>query len=181
MACIRATQKLITSRFVWPGIKYQLRCSKLDSLLYPVSTCQIQRHTATPLSSFPTPRFDVIHVDIVGLLLSSRGFTMCASLHLLVRSHSPLTLQQKLWHKHSSADGSLILVYLPPLSQNMDNNLNPNSRPISCLFSVLNVLRLQLIILKLMAWLNVITDYLKPLSRLNPILMDYYPLILLGT
>ena len=172
----------------WP-VSVPLRNSSLTDLFGLVSSinsdvrswtrsciqCQrakIQRHTATPLSPFPTPRFDIIHVDIVGPLLSSRGFTMCASLHLLVRSHSPLTLQQKLWHKHSSVDGSLILVYLPPLSQNMDNNLNPNSRPISCLFSVLSVLGLQLIILKLMAWLNVITDYLKLLSRLNPILME---------
>ena len=38
---------------------------------------KVQRHSTTPLSSFPTPdsRFDVVHIDLVGPLPPSRGFT----------------------------------------------------------------------------------------------------------
>ena len=68
---IRATRKLITSRFVWPGINSDVRsCVQCQR-------AKIQRRTTTALSSFPTPdaRFDVIHIDIVGPLSPSRGFT----------------------------------------------------------------------------------------------------------
>ncbi len=69
---IRATQKLITSRFVWPGVYSDVR-----SWTRSCVQCQIQRHTVAPVSSFPSPtaRFDVIHIDLVGPLPPSRGFT----------------------------------------------------------------------------------------------------------
>ena len=59
---IRATQRLITARYVWPGIASVPKCND---------------NTVAPLSPFPTPdaRFDVVHIDLVGPLPPSRGFT----------------------------------------------------------------------------------------------------------
>ena len=72
---IRATQKLITSRFVWPGINSDVRRWTRSCL--QCQRAKIHRHTATPISSFPTPdvRFDVVHLDLVGPLPPSRGYT----------------------------------------------------------------------------------------------------------
>ena len=69
---IRATQKLITARFVWPGINADV-CRWTRSCVQ-CQRAKIQRHSTTTLSSFPT-RFDVIHIDLVGPLPPSRGFT----------------------------------------------------------------------------------------------------------
>ena len=71
---IRATQRLITDRFVWPGINRDIRQWAKSCL-----SCQrakIHRHTVTPLGTFDTPdaRFDHIHLDIVGPLPISHGY-----------------------------------------------------------------------------------------------------------
>ena len=72
---IRATQKLITTRFVWPGINTDVRCWTRSCV--QCQRAKIQRHSSAPLSSFPTPdaRFDVVHIDLVGPLPPSKGFT----------------------------------------------------------------------------------------------------------
>ena len=72
---IRATQKLITARFVWPGINSDVRRWTRSCL--QCQRAKVQRHTHAPLSTFPNPdaRFDVIHIDLVGPLPPSRGFT----------------------------------------------------------------------------------------------------------
>ena len=72
---IRATQKLITARFVWPGINSDVR--RWTRTCVKCQRAKVQRHSTTPLSSFPTPdsRFDVVHIDLVGPLPPSRGFT----------------------------------------------------------------------------------------------------------
>ncbi len=72
---IRATQKLITSRFVWPGINSDVR--RWTRSCIQCQRAKIQRHTVAPLSSFTTPtaRFDVIHINLVGPLPPSQGFT----------------------------------------------------------------------------------------------------------
>ena len=72
---IRATQKLITARFVWPGINTDVR--RWTRSCIPCQRAKIQRHTTTPLSTFSTPdtRFDVVHIDIVGPLPPSQGYT----------------------------------------------------------------------------------------------------------
>ena len=72
---VRATERLITSRYTWPYIKRDVRRWAQSCL-----QCQrpkVQRHTATPLAAFAKPdaRFDMVHVDIVGPLPPSRGFT----------------------------------------------------------------------------------------------------------
>ncbi|KAL5479168.1 hypothetical protein EMCRGX_G022658 [Ephydatia muelleri] len=60
---IRTTRKLISSKFVWNGLR------KIGS--------KIQAHIKAPLEQFDVPnrRFDRIHVDLVGPLPPSNGFT----------------------------------------------------------------------------------------------------------
>ncbi|CAI7999200.1 Uncharacterized protein K02A2.6, partial [Geodia barretti] len=72
---IRATQKLITARFVWPGVNADVR--RWTRACVQCQRAKIQRHSVAPLSSFPVPdaRFDVVHIDLVGPLPPSRGFT----------------------------------------------------------------------------------------------------------
>ena len=66
---IRATQRLITTRYVWPGIKSDVRRWARTCL-----KCQHQ-HTAAPLATFVTPdvRLDHVHIDLVGPLPPSNG------------------------------------------------------------------------------------------------------------
>ena len=72
---IRATQKLVTARFVWPGINADIR--RWTRACVQCQRAKIQRHSVAPPSFFlvPDARFDVVHVDLVGPLPSSRGFT----------------------------------------------------------------------------------------------------------
>ena len=72
---IRATQKLITARFIWPGINADVR--RWTRSYVQCQRAKIQRHSTAQLSSFPAPkaRFDAIHIDLVGPLPPSRGFT----------------------------------------------------------------------------------------------------------
>ena len=72
---IRATQKLITSRFVWPGINADVR--RWARSCIQCQKAKVHRHSSTAFSSFRTPdaRFDFVHVDLVGPLPSSRGYT----------------------------------------------------------------------------------------------------------
>ena len=70
---ISATQRLITARFVWPGINKDVRLWAKTCL-----ACQrtkIHRHTKSPLGTFSTPdaRFSHVHIDLVGPLPPSEG------------------------------------------------------------------------------------------------------------
>ena len=72
---IRATQQLVTARFFWPGIN-----SDVPHWARSCLKCQrskVYRHTTTPLTTFNTPdiRFDHIHLDLVGPLPPSQGYT----------------------------------------------------------------------------------------------------------
>ena len=72
---VRATQRLIAQRFVWPGMNKDIR-----QWTHTCLSCQrskVQRHTVTPLSTFATPdaRFPQVHIDIVGPLPPSHGCT----------------------------------------------------------------------------------------------------------
>ena len=72
---IRATQQLIASRYVWPGMNSDVRRWTRNCIQCQRS--KVQRHTITPLSSFPMPdtRFDIVHIDLVDPLPPSRGYT----------------------------------------------------------------------------------------------------------
>jgi len=72
---VRATRLLITARFVWPSMSTDIGTWVRECL-----SCQrakIQRHTRSALGKFPTPefRFDHVHIDLVGPLPPSRGYT----------------------------------------------------------------------------------------------------------
>ena len=70
---IRATQKLVTDRFVWNGVNRDIRMWAKTCL--KCQKCKVNRHTKTPLGTFTTPdaRFDHVHIDIVGPLPPSEG------------------------------------------------------------------------------------------------------------
>ena len=73
---IRATQQLLTSHYVWPSINSDVR----QWTRHQCIQCQrnkVHRHTVAPLSTFDTPdvRFDHVHIDIVGPLPPSDGFS----------------------------------------------------------------------------------------------------------
>ena len=70
---VRATQRMVTSRFVWPHIYSDVRKWARACLHYQRS--KVHRHTTTPLATFATPdaRIDQVHVDLVGPLPPSNG------------------------------------------------------------------------------------------------------------
>ena len=70
---IRATQKLIKARFVWPNISRD--CKRWTQTCTYCQRAKVNRHSVTPLSTFipPSARFDSIHIDLVGPLPPSRG------------------------------------------------------------------------------------------------------------
>ena len=70
---IRATQRLVSARYVWPGMNSDVRTWARSCLRCQRS--KVHRHTAAPLATFATPdcRFDRIHLDLVGPLPPSNG------------------------------------------------------------------------------------------------------------
>ena len=70
-----AMQRLIADRFVWPAMNADVKTWEWSCLQCQRS--KVQRHTATPLSTFATPdtQFDRIHIDIVGPLPPSCGYS----------------------------------------------------------------------------------------------------------
>lgn len=71
---VRATQKLITSRFVWPSINKDTR--EWARQCIPCQKSKISRHTISPIKEFinPSARFEHIHIDLVGPMPPSQGF-----------------------------------------------------------------------------------------------------------
>ncbi|BHF73643.1 hypothetical protein SprV_0401672500 [Sparganum proliferum] len=72
---IRASQKLLTERFVWPGMNKDVKAWARSCL-----SCQrhkVQHHSKSPSGTFPSPdpRFSHVHVDVIGPLPPSNGFT----------------------------------------------------------------------------------------------------------
>jgi hypothetical protein len=71
----RPTQQAIGSRFVWPGMKKDIR--EWCKTCHACQASKINRHTQSPLVQPlpPTERFKSLHVDLVGPLPSSEGMT----------------------------------------------------------------------------------------------------------
>lgn len=71
----RPTQRAISQRFVWHGMKCDIRkwCKECDAC----QTSKIHRHTKAPLVERPPPhtRFCTLHVDLVGPLPASQVMT----------------------------------------------------------------------------------------------------------
>lgn len=74
---IKATVKLLTSRFVWPSIKKDV--TTWTRTCIPCQRAKIHRHTKSPVQNIPIPdnRFEHVHIDIVGPLPPSQGFSYC--------------------------------------------------------------------------------------------------------
>ena len=70
-----ASQRLLTTRYVWPNIKRDVR--RWTQSCIQCQKTKVQWHTITTLGTFATPdaRFDHVHVDIVGPLPVSKGNT----------------------------------------------------------------------------------------------------------
>ncbi|BHF84524.1 hypothetical protein SprV_0902767500 [Sparganum proliferum] len=71
---IRASQKLLAERFVWPGLNKDVKAWTRSCLC-----CQrneVQRHNKSPSGTFPSPdaRFNHVHLDVVGPLPPSNGY-----------------------------------------------------------------------------------------------------------
>ena len=71
---IRASQHMMSSKFLWTGINKDVRDWTRACLQCQAS--KVHKHTHSPPVAFPPPsaRFDHIHVDIVGPLPYSDGF-----------------------------------------------------------------------------------------------------------
>ena len=72
---IRATQRLLIARYVWPGINADVR--RWTQTCLQCQRAKVQHHTVTPLATFLTPdaRFDQVHIDLVGPLPPSHGYS----------------------------------------------------------------------------------------------------------
>ena len=139
---VRATERLVTSQYVWPNIKTDVRRWAQSCLQCQRS--KIERHTITPLAMFSTPdaRFDMVHVHLVGPLPPSRGFTYLASivLHVGQKPYPSLTAQQRVLQTHLWADGLLGLAPHRPSRPTGAASLSPRSGLSLLHCSVLNVL-----------------------------------------
>lgn len=73
----RATAKMVTQRFIWPGA--QKDCRQWAKECSDCQKTKIHRHVHSPTSPFPVPseRFSHVHMDIVGPLPISCGYRYC--------------------------------------------------------------------------------------------------------
>lgn len=74
-AGIRASKKLIGSRFFWPHMNTDVASWTKTCIKCQIS--KVQRHTISPIQNFAIPkgRFEHIHIDLVGPLPPSGGCT----------------------------------------------------------------------------------------------------------
>lgn len=72
-----ASVKLVTDRFVWPGIKRD--CREWTKTCIACQRAKVTRHVSTPLGTFHVPsfRFAHIHIDLIGPLPLCQGFRYC--------------------------------------------------------------------------------------------------------
>ena len=72
---VRATAKLITERFVWPGINKDVR--NWARCCLACQRVKVQRHTTSQIGTFGSPdgRFQHVHLDLVGPLPPSKGYS----------------------------------------------------------------------------------------------------------
>ena len=71
----KTTQKLISEKFVWHGLKKEVNQWAKECI--HCQTSKVQTHVRAPIDNFKVPekRFSHIHVDIVGPLPPSCGYT----------------------------------------------------------------------------------------------------------
>lgn len=74
---VKATVKLVGERFVWPNYKKEV--AEWSRCCVACQRSKVQRHVVSPLGSYSLPRqrFDHVHIDLVGPLPPSRGYSYC--------------------------------------------------------------------------------------------------------
>lgn len=74
---VKATVKLVTDRYVWPGINKD--CREWAKSCHACQLTKVTRHVTPSLGAFKLPRarFQHIHIDLVGPLPPSDGFKYC--------------------------------------------------------------------------------------------------------
>lgn len=83
----KASQQLLASKFVWPGLKKDVRNWSVSCIA--CQKAKVQRHVKAPLAHFEVPEhyFDLVNIDLVGPLPLSLGYahllTMVDLAHLL--------------------------------------------------------------------------------------------------
>ena len=72
---VRASRRLVAARFLWPGMNSDLALWARSCL--DCQRAKIVRHVRPPVHVIPVPsqRFSHVHVDLVGPLRSSNGYT----------------------------------------------------------------------------------------------------------
>lgn len=72
-----ATIKLLSERFVWPGIRKD--CREWSRSCLHCQQAKVSRHVSAPLGTFalPAARFLQVHIDLVGPLPISNGYKYC--------------------------------------------------------------------------------------------------------
>ena len=72
---VRASVKLVSSKFVWPGLRKEVK--EWAATCVACQRAKVHQHTRAPLEPFliPAKRFDHVHIDLVGPLPPSQGFT----------------------------------------------------------------------------------------------------------
>uniref|UniRef100_A0A674PAD7 Gypsy retrotransposon integrase-like protein 1 n=1 Tax=Takifugu rubripes TaxID=31033 RepID=A0A674PAD7_TAKRU len=72
---VRASVKLVSAKFVWPGLRKEVR--EWAAACVACQRAKVHQHTKAPLEPFAIParRFDHMHVDLVGPLPPSHGYT----------------------------------------------------------------------------------------------------------
>ena len=72
---VRASRKLISSRFVWPGMSRDVGLWTKSCIPCQKSKISTHIHSTVPSIPVPTRRFSPVHVDIVGPMPSSQGYS----------------------------------------------------------------------------------------------------------
>lgn len=73
----RTTVRLVSERYVWPGIRKD--CRMWSRLCIACQKSKVSRHVHSPIHDFkvPTARFAQVHVDLIGPLPISNGYRYC--------------------------------------------------------------------------------------------------------
>lgn len=72
---VRASRKILTERYFWPGMNTDIKKFVLSCIQCQLS--KVHRHTKSPIGNINTPsdRFEHLHMDLVGPLDVSNGYT----------------------------------------------------------------------------------------------------------
>lgn len=73
----KATIKLVSDRYVWPGLRKD--CREWVRNCIACQRCKVTKHVSAPLGAYNLPRgrFQIVHIDLVGPLPLSLGYRYC--------------------------------------------------------------------------------------------------------